>query len=70
MSKPEKFEIESMASLNLLYGDYVHAIEKIRDRLPESEFEYGIPRAQMVNELKRMEAWILEHRTPNRRARG
>lgn len=59
---PDRFEPLSAKSLNLLHADYTHGIERTLEANPTlDDFDYQIPRAVLINEIKRMEAWIQEH---------
>lgn len=59
---PDKFECLSLKSLNLLRADYTHAIERTLEANEDfADYDYAIPREDLINELKRMEVWLSEH---------
>jgi len=53
---------EEMQTLMMLLGDYSHAAERVGEAQGDW-FEFGLDMDDVINECKRLEAWLGEYDT-------
>lgn len=61
-NEDKRYDPLSMKSLSLLFADYVHAAESYWEDGRAPEFNYGLDREALINEVKRLEAFVMEHK--------